>query len=142
MGAVLTINAMLGEEACQRLLAQFPPRHPNVFCRHVTMAYRDCDLQWSLKPQLAMVIGEVVTSRFYTLALKLHGSHLRPDGRPWHITVATADGVPPAAAQEFDSNEVRPLNRGMPPILSLMFIKRPAKQPMPEHQSSGVPSHA
>ena len=129
MGNVLTISAPLTHAERRRIFRRFPPVHPNLFGRYVTMAYRDVSgLAPSPVPVIAIVTGEVVTARFQALALGISGGGYRPDGRPWHITLSTADGVAPGEAQHFEIENVAPIkDGGFPLMLSLTFDLRAAR---------------
>jgi len=92
--SVRTIAADLDFDTRHGILGMFPPIHRNVYAHHVTAAYRDVNVRiHGLKT--AIVTGQVVNDRVQVLLLRVDGDDYRPDGKLWHLTLSTAEGVPP-----------------------------------------------
>ncbi len=83
------------------ILQRFHARHPQVFCKQITWAYGvDGDFYfptWDLK---CSVYGYHETATTQALALCVDEREYRPDGKLFHLTISTANGVPPVKAGE------------------------------------------
>lgn len=76
----------------QRLLSMFPPEYKNVVAHHITESY-DVDQCSPLPVHVTgQVIGDVYDRGVQALVVSLGGSHLRADGRVYHITWSLDDG--------------------------------------------------
>ena len=96
--AYKTIVADLSDDIRDQILNFFPPLHCNVYCWHVTAAYKHCNVV--VEDGIAIITGIVNTDRVQVLLLNINGSDFRPDGKPWHLTLSTAEGVPPKEGGE------------------------------------------
>ena len=117
---VMRVGATLSPDQRSLLLKMFQPAFDNVFCRGITLAY---DVQPDFvfpKGSLKFVIDSYHRSDDghdcligYLRGGGLVGKRLnRADGKPLHITLSTADGVPPKRAAEIDVRWLRPV----PPV--------------------------
>jgi hypothetical protein len=92
--SVRTVVADLDFDTRHRILGAFSPVHPNVYAHHVTAAYRDVNVR-VVGMKEAIVTGQVMNDRVQVLLLRVDGDDYRPDGKLWHLTISTADDVPP-----------------------------------------------
>jgi hypothetical protein len=82
---------MLSRADRSRLLAQFPPAHPNVVADHVTFA----GPKGATMPDIrsARVVGQADDGKgVQALAVEINGSTDRPDGSTYHMTWSLAPG--------------------------------------------------
>ena len=97
----------LSLECRKQVLAQCKPRYEQVFCEHVTHLYgvdRDVDTQIKMpeKPKLMRAYAYVCDDLgLECLLVQVDGQRLRPDGKPYHLTLSLADG-----RKQSDSNQV------------------------------------
>lgn len=88
----------LDMESVAKLVSHFPPRHPNVYAEHVTVAFSPTEEQ---ERQLVPQCGQAVSLQVVAVAQDDKGQavvvsgvdRLNP-GTP-HITISCADGVRP-----------------------------------------------
>ncbi len=82
----------------QELLSWFPPKHANVFAHHVTIAFRPPTLE-------GVEVGKVLTLKILGRATDEKGDALlveryKTHNAHPHITLSSAEGVPPAYSRE------------------------------------------
>jgi hypothetical protein len=95
----LRIFAPVNKSSRALLIRMCPPTLPNVFGTHVTWAYGvKPDASYPSHEVLCHITGIHRTPHAEILLCSVVGNTLREDGKPFHITLATSDGVPPAAA--------------------------------------------
>lgn len=77
---------LLTQEAQRSLIERCSPRHPEVIAHHVTHAFPD-----DAPPPEAtevLVIGYAQDSRVDCVVVEVHGSHERPSGGVYHVTLS------------------------------------------------------
>lgn len=132
---VMRVSAQLSAGQRALLLRHFNPKHVNVWCRQLTWAYRVSDEARFPVGNLELTIDGLHEGPGHEcLTGSLHGGGLlherfRPDGRPVHITLSTADGIPPAEASRINLAAIRKVD---PVKLTLQLRRGPATQLTPE----------
>jgi hypothetical protein len=116
----LRIYAPLNKSSRAHLIRVHSPALPNVFGTHVTWAYGvQPDASYPSHEVLCHISGIHRTPRAEILLCSVDGNTLREDGKPFHITLATAHGIPPATAlDDFDPGAVHEI---APISLTLQF---------------------
>jgi hypothetical protein len=116
---VRTVSGSLSNDQRALLLRQFYPKFDQVYCVQVTWAYNvpeDFDFPRQLlnltisghhvgdghEALVARLTDPGDQSRFPAGPLGL----IRPDGKPLHLTLSTASGIPPARAGDIDLGKV------------------------------------
>ncbi len=107
------VKLVLPQTLRAHVLKNHPPRHPNGHAFHVTLGYGAKSREEALqglpaeiaqkirtgKPILVTIYGRHVDDRVDSLGVMLEGAQpFRQDGKPYHITLSVADGVPPASS--------------------------------------------
>lgn len=84
----------------EQLFAILPPKHENVFAEHITCEYGvPEDTELPSQVDSVVVVGIAENDKVQALVVKVGANTQRPDGRLYHITLSTADGIKP-----FESN--------------------------------------
>lgn len=102
------IAASLNEEQRAALLETFNPAFPNVHANGVTYAYRTpSNYAFPLGLLECHIYGYHYGDGHDALLVTIDGKKTRPDGKMFHITLSTADGVRPAQAGEIDRSSIQ-----------------------------------
>jgi hypothetical protein len=136
---VFMIHALLDDSQRSQLLDAFPPRFPNIYCRHLVWAYGiPDDFVWPENQPLALtVIGHhvgdghealvcSVASDGQTVMMQALGNKLL------HIGLSTADRVPPSAGGDIDPDKVHDVD---PISLDITLIKGHARKLVAERRA-------
>lgn len=102
------IGASLDAQHRVALLETFNPAFPNVHANGVTYAYRT--LSSFVYPQELLechIYGYHIGDGHDALLVTIDGNKTRPDGKLFHITLSTEDGVPPAQAGQIDRANIQ-----------------------------------
>jgi hypothetical protein len=76
----------------ERLLAQFPPRYPNVVADHVTLKFRPTEPKLPTERE-GEVVGEADDGQgVQALVVRIGGTTDRPDGSTYHLTWSLGPG--------------------------------------------------
>lgn len=92
---------VLMEESRQKLLERFPPSFPQVIAHHIT--YRFPDKKPPPHLEKAVVIGHCKGENIECLVVTLGGTHQRPKGGVFHITLSLDRS---AGAKPVHSNKI------------------------------------
>jgi hypothetical protein len=100
----------LTEKSRQDVLAKIPPRFSEIFCEHITHIYgvsketdgaRSADLMPAKPRSVRAFAYSTDALGVETLLVEIDGTKLRPDGKPYHLTISLAEG-----RRQMDSNTV------------------------------------
>lgn len=97
------------------------PVHCNHFMHHITLEFGiPNDSPLPTKPKNVRVIGLASDDKAQALVVSVDGKILRSDGRPFHITVSTADTIKPFYSNrllEFGYTPITPVNLEVQPSI-------------------------
>lgn len=103
------VVARLSREQRNFLLRRFTPTQRLIYCFNVTHAFRvPASFGFDKGPANIQITGIHRTDRTELLLCTLNGHHARPDGRPYHITLAVADDASAKEAFELFHKEMSP----------------------------------
>ena len=83
----------LTEASRAALLEKFPPRFANVVCHHVTVQH-GVPAEHPLPEDATLeIVGYAVdVTGVEALVVNVNGTHIRPDGKTYHVTHSLAEG--------------------------------------------------
>jgi hypothetical protein len=126
----LRVYAQVPGKTRDLLLRMVKPTLAQVFCQGLTYAYGvTSETSYPTAPVKVLIVGIHRTKRHEALVCSLHGDTQRPDGKLFHITLATAPGVPPAEAGDINMADVEPIS---PITLDLQFKIEHARVTRPQ----------
>jgi hypothetical protein len=138
---IRTVSGSLSNGQRDLILRRFYPRFDNVFCVQITWAYNvPQDFDYPRQMLDLTLTGHHIGDGHEALVGRLTDpgevtsfpggplGMLRPDGKLVHITLSTADGIPPARASEIEMRDVAPVD---PVILRVRFYNRFASRIIP-----------
>ena len=116
----MTYSAYLLTEASRaEVLSTFPPRFPEVIAHHVTLQFPSTTLP--APPTSARVVGVARGARIECLVVEIDGSHARPDGATFHLTLSLDRE---AGAKPVHSNDLI-AQEGWEPVTPLALTVEP-----------------
>jgi hypothetical protein len=112
---VFMIRARFDDDQRSQLLDVFPPLFHNIYCRQLVWAYRiPDDFVWPQGPLAMTVTSHHVGDGHQTLvcsvAMKEEAVTMQALGnKRLHVTMSTANGVPPTSGGDIEPDKVRPV---------------------------------
>ena len=123
--SILEINPDERETILQYLI----PIHDNLYLRHVTEAYNVGRHHPIPEATEVLVTGFVENSQFQAFLVTVNGKSTREDGKPYHITISTADGVPPSMSGSARAEDVIMLDEPFSIMVTPKLIPRTIMKP-------------
>lgn len=112
---VFMIHARFDDDQRSQLLDAFPPLFHNIYCRQLVWAYRiPDDFVWPQDPLVMTVTGHHVGDGHQALVCSVElpeetATMQALGNKRLHITLSTADRVPPASGGDIELDKVQPV---------------------------------
>jgi hypothetical protein len=103
------------------VLSLAPPVHQNIFAEHITFQYGiSDDTPLPFAPKKVVIIGYAFNDKAQAFVVEIDGNVERPDGKPYHITLSTAERVKPFYSNILLENgwdDIEPINLDVTPFM-------------------------
>jgi hypothetical protein len=103
------------------VLSLAPPVHQNIFAEHITVQYGiSDDTPLPFAPKKVVIIGYAFNDKAQAFVVEIDGNVERPDGKPYHITLSTAERVKPFYSNILLENgwdDIEPINLDVTPFM-------------------------
>ena len=120
MSETVYFGIFFKQDMKQKLLEQFPNKHPKIFGDHVTLAYKPTENELnSFKPRigtnvLVAITGEKYDDKGHLVLVEVSSQYIfRGEGeQPLHVTISCQPKVPPSYSKDLyklDSVATRPV---------------------------------